>query len=141
MSANYAPHLNNDEKHHTEHYKQGFDGIKKEVMRLGGTPVEIFDNPVFAGYFFPIINSDYKITETYQMNEFVQFSCGCTVLNGINDELSADDLESWKQYSPHGFSVRNFPGSHFFINEHTEMVVSYINSVLKKHIRKELIKI
>lgn len=141
MSANYAPHLNNDEKHHTEHYKQGFDGIRKEVMRLGGTPVEIFDNPVFAGYFFPIINSDYKITETYQMNEFVQFSCGCTVLNGINDELSADDLESWKQYSLHGFSVRNFPGSHFFINEHTEMVVSYINSVLKKHIRKELIKI
>jgi surfactin synthase thioesterase subunit len=132
MSGNYAPHLSNDEEHHTEHHKHGIEGIKKEIMRLGGTPAEVFENHAFVEYFFPIISSDYQITETYQMNEFVQFNCGCTVLNGTEDELSKSDLEAWEQYSPCGFSIMDFPGSHFFINEHVDMVVDYINSILKK---------
>lgn len=141
MSGNYAPHLNNDAEHKTEYYKLEADGLKKEVMRLGGTTAEIFENPLLLNYFFPIIRSDYYITETYKMNEFIPFCCECTVLNGIDDELSSSDLESWKRYSPCGFSIRNFSGNHFFINDNCRMVTDYINNVLKNYIRKEYVKI
>lgn len=141
MSGNYAPHLNNDEKHRTEYYKLGIDGLKKEVMRLGGTTADIFENPLLLNYFFPIIRSDYYITETYQMEEFKEFCCGCTILNGVDDDLSLSDLESWKKYSPCGFAIKNFPSNHFFINDNCGMVIDYINNVLENHIRKDYVKI
>lgn len=141
MSGNYAPHLNNDSEHHTEYHKLGTEGIKKEVIRLGGTTSEIFDNPLLADYFLPIIYSDYYITETYRMNEFKKFCCACTILNGEDDELSEQELEAWRAYSPCGFSIKNFPGNHFFINDNCSMVLDYINKVMKKYIKRSYIKI
>lgn len=144
MSGNYAPHLNNNSEHHTEFYKLEAEGIKEELIRLGGTAKEIFDDPVFAQYFLPIIRSDYYITETYEPESLEKFTCGCTVYNGLEDELTPEDLESWRVYSPCGFTIKNFSGNHFFINDNCKMVVEHINKTLRKYnktMRREYVKI
>ncbi len=135
MSGNYAPHLNGDPEHFTEYYKLDVDNFKDQIMGMQGTNPEIFENPVLKNYFVPIIRSDYYITETYRTNDVVSFSCGCSVLNGLEDELTYSDLCSWKDYSPEGFEIKNFEGDHFFINEQKEKVTEYISSVLERYER------
>lgn len=134
MSGNYAPHLNNVHQHHTEFYKMGNEGMKHELKRLGGVSDEVLDDPLFTKYFMPIIRSDYYITETYIPEKIVKFCCGCTVFNGVEDDLTEEDLTSWKKYSPCGFSIKNFPGNHFFINEHCDLVIGQIRKILGKYI-------
>lgn len=134
MSGSYAPHLNNDKKHTYELHKLDNDELKKKVSQLGGTPKEIFESSIFDEYFLPIIRADYYITETYISNQIVPFTCSCTVYNGLDDDLTEEDLMSWKAYSPIGFNIKNFPGSHFFINENCEEVLKHLNLTLKNYL-------
>lgn len=135
MSGNYAPHLNGDFKHFTEYYKLDTEHFREQIVGMKGTSLEIFDNPILKNYFVPIIRSDYYITETYRTNDVVSFSCGCSVLNGLDDELKYSDLCSWKEYSTADFEIKNFEGNHFFINEQKEKVIKYISSVLEHYER------
>ena len=58
MSGNYAPHLNNDSAHLTEFHKMDNEGMKRELIRLGGISEEVIEEPLFVKYFLPIIRSD-----------------------------------------------------------------------------------
>ena len=133
MSGNYAPHLNGDAEHFTEYHKLDFEHFRDRILAMNGTSAEIFDNPILRNYFVPIIRSDYCITEKYRTKNIVKFSCGCSVLNGLNDELSYTDLSSWKDYSPAGFEIKNFEGNHFFINDQKKKVAEYISEVLERY--------
>lgn len=135
MSGNYAPHLNGDSEHFSEHYKLDIEHFAKYIVGMQGTSKEIFENPVLKNYFVPIIRSDYYITESYRTDNIVKFSCACSVLNGVDDELSYGDLCSWKLYSPAGFEIRNFSGNHFFIKEQKKNVIEYISGVLNRYER------
>lgn len=130
MSGNYAPHLNGDANHFTEYYKLDADQFAKCIIQMQGTSRTIFENPVLRNYFMPILRSDYYITESYRTKEIVKFACGCSVLNGLEDELTDRDLYSWKLYSPAGFEIKNFAGNHFFINDQKLKVIEYIRDVL-----------
>ena len=136
MSGNYAPNLNGDPEHFTEYYKLEPENFKNQIVGMHGTNAEIFENPILKKYFVPIIRSDYYITETYRTKKIVEFSCGCSVLNGVDDELTDNDLSSWEIYSPMGFEIKNFKGDHFFINEQRKEVADYIISVLKADMKE-----
>lgn len=133
MSGNYAPHLNGDEEHFTEYHKLDHEGFRRQILNMDGTSAEIFDVPALRNYFVPIIRSDYYITENYRTKEIVEFPCECSVLNGVDDVLTYNDLHSWKKYSPAGFEIKNFDGNHFFINDHKKSLIDYIINVLRKY--------
>lgn len=108
----------------------------EEIVKIGGTPREVFENKDFAQLFIPILRSDYKLIELYSINEnIVSFNSGLTVFNGTKDDIvKRDELFEWQKYSAYKISVYEFAGGHFFINNYTKEISEIINCTLTNSI-------
>lgn len=105
--------------------------FKKEMLKLGGTPKEVFNNEELKKLFVPIIRSDYKIIETYDTKKsFEKLAYPIVLFNGIDDDITADEVESWKNYTSKNFEFHNFKGGHFFVYENAKEVVDKINNLI-----------
>ncbi|WP_430412130.1 thioesterase II family protein [Kordia sp.] len=109
--------------------------FKNTLLNLEGTPKEIFQNEELSKLFLPIIRSDYKLVERYIPKENMSQSIPTevSILNGINDAFTNDDLQKWEIITNKKFVIKQFDGGHFFINEKKEEVLNYISQTLETH--------
>lgn len=112
-------------------YKLGEEEFKKEILKLGGTPKEVFENESLKEVFVPIIRSDYKNIETYEhKHKNTVLSIPITVFNGKDDDLTEDEINGWKKQTSKEFKRYDYDGGHFFLFEKSECVVDKINTIL-----------
>lgn len=105
----------------------------KEIIELGGTPQDVVDNKELLQLFIPILRSDFKILENYIYKEKKEkIQCDISILNGKEDDITLDELLSWKIHGDKGFKIYNFEGDHFFINNNVENITKIINATLVK---------
>ncbi|WP_367387264.1 thioesterase domain-containing protein [Bacillus vallismortis] len=105
--------------------------FKEKIIELGGIPEELVNNDDLFDVFIPVLKSDIKIVETYKYKEREdKISCGISVLNGLNDNITLENLMSWKKHTDKSFQLHHFEGNHFFINHNAENIVSLINQTL-----------
>ncbi|WP_298422738.1 thioesterase domain-containing protein [uncultured Kordia sp.] len=111
------------------------DEFKEVLMNLEGTPKEVFQNPTLSKLFLPIIRSDYRLVERYipRKNMLQSINTEVSVLSGINDIFSNEELEKWAIITNKKCTIKYFNGGHFFINEKKEELINYINEVLEVH--------
>lgn len=107
------------------------DAFKEELVKLGGTPKELFDHPELIQYFLPILKSDFALSESNDnvIQDFVLKS-DLTVLFGNEDSLVVEDHNTWHHYTSKSCDICYFDGDHFFINDKMEEVVNLINKTL-----------
>lgn len=130
LSGNRAPHIYKREK---VMHKLPDEEFKKEILKLGGTPKEIFEMKELMELFTPILRADYKILDEYKFEEHgFPLNSDITVLNGIDDDLTHEDLESWRSYTTGQFKICNFKGDHFFLMEEPQKVTELINNTLSE---------
>ncbi|HEX2937491.1 MAG TPA: thioesterase domain-containing protein [Ruminiclostridium sp.] len=129
ISGRYPPHII---KEASMLYKLPDEEFKEEILRIGGTPKEVFENKELAKLFVPILRADYKIIEQYRyVEENVKFKSKIIVLGGKEDKTAdRSDLYEWQKYSEKPINVFEFDGGHFFINEYTREVTEVINETL-----------
>jgi len=129
VSGRYPPHIN----------KEGGilhilpdDKFKDEILKVGGTPREVFENKVFAKLFIPILRADYKLIELYTFkDDCIKFKSGITVFSGKDDKIvERNELFEWQKYSEYGIAVYEFDGGHFFINDCIKEISEIINNTL-----------
>jgi surfactin synthase thioesterase subunit len=103
-----------------------------EILRLGGTSKEVFDNKELCSLFVPIIKADYRIIEEYKyINRNQKFNCGITVFNGRSDEdVTYEDALEWGKHTSVGCGVYEFDGDHFFINNKAKEITDIIKKTL-----------
>jgi medium-chain acyl-[acyl-carrier-protein] hydrolase len=130
MSGGNPPHIKNAKKiYHTMPEEQ----FRDEIIKIGGTPQEVFEHKELLDIFIPLLRADYKIIETYQIqpNQTVLFDCGITVFNGKADkEVSHDKLREWQRYTKSRCQVYEYEGGHFFIQDYREDIIQIINDTL-----------
>lgn len=108
------------------------EDFKKQVMALGATPPQIFENPEFLRIFLPILRHDFRISETRTDQEtIVPFDCDLTVLIGEDEPITRDQAIAWQAYTHANCSVDYIRGGHFFLLSDTEKVLDIINAKLK----------
>lgn len=115
-------------------------GIKKEEPRyhlpknkfidalkeLGGIPDEIYKSDELFDFFEPILRADFEIVEhEYEINPEEKVNCPIYCAMGLEEEF-IEFRDNWKNYTRSNFESEQFPGNHFFINNHTEKLVSLI---------------
>ncbi|WP_046758373.1 thioesterase II family protein [Kordia jejudonensis] len=107
--------------------------FKNTLLHLEGTPKEVFQNEELSKIFLPIIRSDYKLDECYipKQNMSQSVHTDISVLNGITDEFTKEEMQNWATITNKKCTVKNFDGGHFFINEKKEDVLNYINQTLE----------
>jgi len=104
-----------------------------ELKTLNGTPEEILQNKELMELYIPLLRADFQIADTYSCSSDVKFDCPVSVFGGEDDdEISFSDLSSWNDFFLHEAEVKMLPGNHFFIDKNQELVISYVNIILKR---------
>lgn len=109
------------------------DEFIKEVIELGGTPQEVVESEELLQLFTPILRNDFKMLENYIYKEKKsKIQCNISILNGKEDDITLEEILSWKNHGDKGVKVYNFEGNHFFINTNLENIIKVINNTLVK---------
>jgi pyochelin biosynthetic protein PchC len=92
------------------------DVLWGELARLGGTRPGALTDPDLRAAFLPALRSDYRLAECYQPHPGPLLDCPVTVLLGEQDsDVGVAETVSWAAVTWAGFSIRTFPGEHFYL--------------------------
>ena len=129
LSARHAPHVQRgDAKKY--HLMDDFT-FKKELISLGGTPPEFFEDARLTELFLPLLRNDFMLSETPAGNDWLNpLDCAISVFSGKKDDLTIGECEGWHEHSKRGCKIHYFEGGHFFLNEEAPEIVRRINETL-----------
>jgi len=87
-----------------------------EVSALNGIPDEILRNHELMELLMPTLRADFTAIETYRYRASSSLlTCPITVLGGLADSVTREELEGWQAHTDRKVSVRMFRGDHFFL--------------------------
>lgn len=97
------------------------------LQRYEGTPPEVFEHAELMDLFLPTIRADMEMCNTYVCDPEPPLECPITAFGGLDDHLgSRACLEGWRDYTTAQFTLRMFPGGHFFIQRWEKLLLEVI---------------
>jgi medium-chain acyl-[acyl-carrier-protein] hydrolase len=103
-----------------------------ELRRLNGTPGKVLENAELMQIMLPILRADFAVYETYVYSTEPPLDCFITGLGGLQDhKVSRGDLEAWGDQTSVSFSLRMFPGNHFFLNATQPLLLQALSEELR----------
>jgi medium-chain acyl-[acyl-carrier-protein] hydrolase len=100
-------------------------------QRYGGIPAVIRQDPELMALFLPILRADFSILETYHYRPEPAFDFPISVFGGLQDTtVKQDDLAAWRQHTQRGFTLRMFPGDHFYLQNQRKSLLQAISQGL-----------
>ena len=106
----------------------------EEIVKLGGTPVDVFRNKELMTIFTPIIKNYYRLYEQYVFQAKARtLTCPIVLFHGDADNLvMQDELLAWEKFTTRKTRTIIFPAAdHFFVDKHFEQVVGYVNQTIE----------
>lgn len=130
ISGSNPPHV---KRKHRQIAKAPLEVLKEEILKLGGTPLEIFDNPEYSEIFVPMIRADYRLLEEYEyIPSSVALQCPLSIFWSDEDgRIDVEQISSWKDYGKCGYHEYKFKGNHFFIFDSVDEVTSMVNYIIQ----------
>ncbi|MFJ2816594.1 thioesterase II family protein [Streptomyces sp. NPDC087294] len=104
------------------------DAALLDVLReLGGTPEAAFSVPGLVESLLPLVRADFTVSETYRHTPVPPLDVPVSVFGGLADRLvPTEALEDWRECTRDRFSLRLFPGGHFYLHDALEQIVQVI---------------
>ena len=129
VSGRRAPSTYRDERMHLEDDA----GLVREILTVGGTDRRLFEEPEMLAFVLPTVRSDYRAVETYAFAPGPPLTCPITALTGKDDpKVTVPEAQQWAAFTTGGFTLRVFPGGHFFIDEHRTEITGIIADALRE---------
>ncbi len=126
FSGKGAPGYKTGEK--TKYHLMNPEEFEQAILKLGGTPREVFQHRQLKDFFIPLLMNDFKLAETWTWSDEIKiFNCDISAFFGKQENVSAEEVDGWKNYTKGTCSIQYFNGGHFFINEVTAQVVRHVN--------------
>jgi medium-chain acyl-[acyl-carrier-protein] hydrolase len=101
------------------------------LQELGGTPDEILKDPRLMAFLAPSLRADLELFETYEYAPGNPLDCPITAFGGIADgRAPLSELSGWRYQTTSAFSLRKFPGGHFFLHESEALVTDELRHIL-----------
>jgi medium-chain acyl-[acyl-carrier-protein] hydrolase len=89
----------------------------EELRRLNGTPAEALEHPELMQLMLPILRADFAICETYTYEDRPVLDCPIAALGGLDDaNVTREELTAWRERTTGAFTMRMFPGDHFYLH-------------------------
>jgi surfactin synthase thioesterase subunit len=87
----------------------------------------VLENAELMELLLPILRADFAICETYEYHDGRPLDCPISALGGLRDQyVDRADLEAWRQHTSASFSVRMFPGGHFYLNSERQRLLAAV---------------
>lgn len=104
----------------------------EELRRLKGTPQEVLDHPELMDMLSPILRADFEICETHRPLPEPPLECPITAFAGLLDQdVSREQIEGWREYTNSSFTLRMFPGDHFFLHDSAPLMLQMIAQAMR----------
>ncbi|WP_328646936.1 alpha/beta fold hydrolase [Amycolatopsis sp. NBC_00348] len=114
-SGRRAPSTRRDERVH----ERDDQGLIAELRRLDGTDSAVFGHEELLQLALPAIRGDYTAIETYRCEPGRRIAAPIAVLTGEDDpKTTRPEAEAWREHTSGTFTLRVFPGGHFFLADH-----------------------
>lgn len=108
------------------------------LRKYGGTPDEVLHNAELVQLFMPVLRADFAVCETYAYKPEEPLDCSITAFGGVEDpRVTRDELSAWQAQTRDSFSLRMFPGGHFFLQS-SEPFLQVLAQDLKQVVRRVL---
>jgi medium-chain acyl-[acyl-carrier-protein] hydrolase len=92
------------------------DDLLAELGKLNGTPSEVMGERALLDVFLPTLRADFTLNERYSPLPGPQLTCPISALLGDADpEVDPDEITAWHDATTSGFTLRVFPGDHFYL--------------------------
>ncbi len=103
------------------------------VLKYNGIPSMVLQEPELIELIVPILRADFTKVETYQYNPRPPLACPISVFGGESDDtVTLENLGAWRNHTASRFTMRTYPGGHFFIrNVEAEMGQSIEQDLLE----------
>jgi medium-chain acyl-[acyl-carrier-protein] hydrolase len=103
-----------------------------ELRRLKGTSKELLEDDEVMEILLPVLRADFAVYETYRYSSEPPLNCPISALGGLQDHrVSRGDLEAWRDQTSVSFSLRMFPGDHFFVNTTQRTLLQALSQELR----------
>ncbi|NLG49318.1 MAG: thioesterase [Chloroflexi bacterium] len=87
------------------------------VRGLNGTPDEVWQHAELRDLLIPILRADFAVCETYQFRPDEPLRHPISAMAGLGDPyVSRGQMEGWRELTAGAFSLRMFPGDHFYLH-------------------------
>lgn len=103
-----------------------------ELRRLNGTPGELVDHKELMDIVLPSLRADFALYESYRYSSGPPLNCPISTFGGLSDQkVSHCDLEAWRDQTAVSFSIRMFPGDHFFLKTMQPLLLRALSQELR----------
>ena len=107
------------------------DALMAEILRLGATEDLLLANDELRCLFLEPVRNDCWLMETYEARTRPRLRTPVTAFVGDGDARAIpDDVRSWEELTEGGFTLRVFPGGHFYLVEQRAALLREIARLL-----------
>lgn len=132
LSGRGAPQIPDEEDKEKIHLLPD-EQFKHKLIEYGGTPEEVLANQELMSLFLPILRADFRVCDEYDFKDpDYKFDYGITVLTGLEEKITEEQIHGWQQFTEKKIKINRFPGGHFFLHHETLNVVRIISQTLFK---------
>jgi medium-chain acyl-[acyl-carrier-protein] hydrolase len=105
--------------------------FKERLRELGGTPGPVLECSELMDLLLPVLRADLTAFETHDHEPGPPLPIRLTIFGGARDRfVDRETLDGWRQHTCERFTVRVFPGDHFFLHSDEEAVVAAVAEAL-----------
>lgn len=117
------------------------DEFVTEVGRLNGIPPEVLGEPELLEMLLPTLRADFELAETYRPLPGSRLECPVAAYLSTGDpEVDYDGVLRWREVTSGEFSVRIFPGDHFYLRAGRPDVLEAVRDDLRPERRARVIQ-
>jgi len=118
-----------------EHIPESDRGLLDAVSQMTGVNPEFLENEEFVANILPTLRG-LKAISKYDCPPDATVSCPIFAFLGDDDEVATQEKVSpWSERTTSEFSLRVFPGHHFYLTDHIPELVSDIEGKILAHCR------
>jgi medium-chain acyl-[acyl-carrier-protein] hydrolase len=130
VSGRRPPHL--PERDPPLHPLPDSEFVAAVARRYNGIPASILHHAELLSLFVPILRADLELVETYTYRDEPPLDCPLSAFGGRQDDRSSEtELGAWRLHTRAPFSLRMFPGDHFFLQTARAPLVQEVVRQLK----------
>lgn len=106
--------------------------VKERTIRFGGIPEKLLENKSFWRMYLPLYRADYGLIWKYRFEDLhFRTEIPATVFYSDTD-TPRKDMEEWRRFFTGECEYAEFPGQHFFIQEHHEEMARIMTAGMEK---------
>ena len=104
-------------------------GVLADMIDLGGTDPVLLEDEEFVELLVQAVQADYRALNVYSCRPDVRISADIHAVGGNRDHrIGREVLASWETHTSGRFTVSDFEGGHFYLNDHLDAVARMVSA-------------